>query len=179
MELKAISLISHPRQKVYLVFRDKIQKLIPFMENVEKFLEIEREELPDHKVKIINEWYATAPVPSIARSFISPKMLGWKDYALWHNDQFYCEWRLESFFMKDFINCKGKTTFTSEGDSATKVEIQGELIINTSIVPGIPIFLRKQIGPMIEKFIVNLISPNLSNTAKAAQEYLDTIKNKG
>ncbi|MEZ4269537.1 MAG: hypothetical protein R3F39_24520 [Myxococcota bacterium] len=58
----------------------------------------------------------------------------------------------------------------------TLVRISGDLEIFADKLPGVPSFIGKRIAPQVEKFVVNMITPNLVELAPGLQGYLDGRK---
>ena len=69
------------------------------------------------------------------------------------------------------VQCRGRTSYKIDGDH-TILQIRGDLSIDAKSIPGIPRFLAGKAGPAIEKFVVNLIKPNLVSVASGLESYL-------
>ncbi|MFC1850087.1 hypothetical protein ACFL27_07840 [candidate division CSSED10-310 bacterium] len=162
--------------KVYETVRDHQADLVPYMPDIRAVEVIEREEQPDQKVRLLNHWHGAAEIPSLIKKFIKPEMMSWKDYALWHDDELYVAWRLETFYLNDLFSCEGTTRFIKLDENKTEMLLKGDLKINASAVPGVPTFLARKLSPQIESFIARLISPNLNNLSKGVLAYLNDQK---
>ena len=75
-------------------------------------------------------------------------------------------------FFKDNVSCKGVNYYRSEGKDKTKLEITGDLTVQTKGIPGIPRLLEKKAAGQIEKFIVKLLSPNMQSLGQGVSQYL-------
>ena len=53
------------------------------------------------------------------------------------------------------------------------MRVTGTLQVYPERLPGIPKFLGKRLAPQVEKFVVGLITPNLTDVAVGLQGYLD------
>ena len=71
------------------------------------------------------------------------------------------------------MTCTGSNTFYEEQDGRTRVVLDGELTIDLKKVRGIPKFLGKSLGPKLEKFIVELVTPNLEKVNVSLEAYLN------
>jgi len=66
----------------------------------------------------------------------------------------------------------GDLDFVEDGD-VTKVVLEGDFEVDVKQIPGVPRLLAGRIAPQIEKFIVQLIQPNLEKTNQAVGTFLD------
>lgn len=165
--------LPYPVMEVYSAVRDHQADLVPFMPDIRAVEVIEREEREGNTVRLLNHWHGATDIPSLLKKFVSPEMMSWKDHALWHDDSLYVEWRLETFYLKDLFQCTGRTTFREISERDMEMVLEANLIVNASIIPGVPSFLGSRISPQVEAFIAKLISPNLNNLAKGVRAYLD------
>lgn len=157
--------------KVYPIVRDKLPELVPFMDNVSKIDEIEREER-DRGPQILNRWHADAgQVPAVARKFIKPEMLQWLDHADWVDAESLVHWRIESAVFKGMYTCSGTNRIVADGSGA-KIVISGELKVDASRIPGLPSFLARKILPVIEGYLVERMKPNMASLGSGVQRFL-------
>jgi hypothetical protein len=174
MKIEADARISFPRTLVFSTYRDRLPQLVPHLPNVESITNAEREEKPGGRegvVRLLNLWKAKADVPKIAQAVVKPEMLAWKDHAVWNENEWTCEWRVETHLMTEAVRCQGKNRFLDEG-ATTKLEIRGDLEIDLAKFKGVPRFLAGSVGPVVEKFIVTLLTPNLLSVSKGLESFL-------
>ncbi len=172
MEIHNDTVITHPRELVYRTYRDRLPELVEMLDNIESMQELERREEGDI-THLLNEWKAEGEIPGIAQRWITPDMLRWKDYASWHPQTWTVNWRFEMAFMKDRVTVGGTNRFVELGPRSTRLELRGELKIDTAGLPGLPRILSKRAGPVVERFVLALVQPNLVKTAHALQRFLD------
>ena len=172
MEIRNDTIITHPRELVYHTYRDRLPELVEMLENIESMDELERREEGD-RTHLLNEWKAQGEVPRIARRWIKPEMLRWKDHATWNAVDWSVDWRFEMAFMKDRVTVQGKSHYLELSPSRTKLQLRGELKIDAAGLPGMPRLLARKAGPVVERFVLALIQPNLTKTALALQQFLD------
>ncbi len=170
--------VDYPRELVYQTFRDKVYELADYLPNVDKIEVVQREWMNEDHLRILAHWHTSAPVPPVVKKFINPKVFSYKDYANWYNSEFKVDWRIETFWLSNLYTCSGTTYYIEVSPGRTLVHLVGDLTVNIDAIPQIPRFLRKSIGPQAEKFVIGIISPNLSKAAQAVQKYLDSIKAK-
>ena len=84
--------ISHPRDRVFQAYRDKLPELVSYLPNVRGIQVKERRE-EGGKILLVNRWQGGGDIPAVARSFISANLLEWDDYATWDPERWTCHWR--------------------------------------------------------------------------------------
>lgn len=173
MEIRSESRIGHPLQDVFLAYRDHLSDAARFIPDIEAVRVLKREESPG-VVSLHNEWVGQREIPAVAATILKPEHLRWDDYAVWHEQGTWCDWTIKTRAFTDRVTCKGKNELLADGPSATRVRLTGALQIDLVDLPGVPGFIARRIAPQLEKFIVSLITPNLEQTNKGIQAYLDS-----
>ena len=171
MEIRSESRIHYPRERVYETYRDKLREIAEYMPDIREIVVHSREEA-DGIVKLHNEWISDRDVPKVVANIIKPEHLRWDDHATWHDEGYYVDWVIETRAFTEAVTCSGRNSMIADGDH-TIVRLTGELKISVVGIPGVPKFLAKRLAPQVEKFIVGLITPNLKNTNKSLQDYMD------
>lgn len=171
MDIHAESHIAHPHQHVYTTYRDRLSEVAAYIPDIKEIRVLSREDT-DAQHTIHNLWIADREVPSMVKRFFSQDMLRWDDFAVWHDDGSYCDWRLSIPAFPNQVRCSGQNHFHADG-SGTKVVLTGDLQIAVDKIPGIPKILARRIAPQLEKFIVQLIKPNLIEVNRSLGRFLD------
>lgn len=172
MKFTVVDEIPFPLEQVFAAHRDKLPEMVGDMPNVES-IEVESREEEDGLIRLVNIWHAAeTDVPAIARPFIKPDMLKWTDRAEWDLEDLCVNWNIELGFLPDAIICRGQNIF-EEFDGTTRITMEGELIVNAGKIPGVPRLIAGKVGPAVEKFVVGLVEPNLRETNKVVQRYLE------
>ena len=176
MEFDSESLVSHPAQAVLDTMIERMEDIVPFLDTVEGIEVISREELDGGRIRIVRRWQGSeSSAPPALAAFVTPEMLSWVDTAVWVPEEFYVDWSIETC-MSDLYTCGGRNSFgpaPSDPDNATLMRVKGSLTVYPDKVPGVPGFLARRLAPQVEKFVVNLLKPNLMDVAKGLQGYLD------
>ena len=172
MNINSESIIRHPIDAVYTTYRDELPALAEFLPDVSEIRVLSREDGVNGP-SVVNEWFASADLPEVAKKFIKPEMMRWKDRAEWNDAEKYVAWTLEIPAFKGQVQCSGRNTFTDDGNGGTRVVLTGDLKVNIKKIPGVPRLLVGRIAPKIESFVVRLITPNLKNVNVSLQQYLD------
>ncbi len=171
MKIHSVSMIHHPRELVFRAYRDRLSEIAAYIPDIREIAVQTREEA-DGIVTLHNVWKAQREVPTALKVALKPESLEWDDYATWNEAEFICDWEIKTRVFREKVSCKGRNTFTVQGD-LTKVHLTGDLDIDMNKVPGVPRLLARKLGPKIEKFIVSLITPNLEQVNKSLERFLD------
>jgi len=171
MKLENKEVINRPLADVYVLVRDDLAKLVPYMPNVDKIEVKKHTPRDDNTIEVINHWYGRADMPSMLKKFLKPEIFSWKDTALWRNDKHCVEYQLESFLANDLFDARGVNSFTAVGDDKTELKISCEVTLYPEKVPGVPRILAKSVVPMIEALLEKILAPNLTALGKGLNEY--------
>ncbi len=172
MKIDYDQVITHPVDAVWPVLRDNMASLIPLLPSVACIEEVERRR-EDDQMHLVLDWQASAvSAPKLVRPFFQPEMARWRDYASWNDATKEVHWRFETRSFDDLFSCAGVNYFTKVG-AGTRIHITGELEVYPDRVPGVPRILAGRARPMIESFIVGMITPNLADLPGAVQRFLD------
>jgi hypothetical protein len=168
--------VSHPADVVLDTMIARMEAIVPFLPNVESIETLETKRLRNHRVRILRRWQGVSgQLPRALRPFISKEWLAWLDTALWVPEEYRVEWTL-STKLGELYDCSGTNYFEPDPDAPetrTRIRITGRLTVYPERFPGIPRFLGQQLAPAIERFVVEMITPNLTEVAKGLQSYLD------
>jgi hypothetical protein len=179
MKIEANATLSFPRELVFATYRDGLVELVPHLPNIRAIEVLEREDNAAGETgvtRLLNLWRAEGDIPKLAQSIIKPDMVAWDDHAVWNENDWTCEWKVVPKFFTNNIRCQGKNQFVSDGDKTT-LQIRGELDIDAKGIPGVPRLLARKIAPVIEKFIVALLTPNLVTVSQGLEKYLQAQTN--
>ncbi len=171
MQISSSSRIHHPLARVYSVYRDRLPDLTRFLPDIER-IDVRSRVQVDGGVQLVNVWHACTPIPSVARPFVRPEMMSWEDHAHWSDMETLCRWRLVVPALRKQVQCSGQTVLTADGDG-TRVALVGDLQIRLDEFPGMNRWMARHMGPQVEAFIVQLITPNLERVNHALASFLD------
>ncbi len=171
MQINSSSVIPQPRERVFRAYRDEMSAVARFMPNIQQINVVKREPI-DGGIKLHNEWIGKGEIPRPVQGIIKPEMLRWDDYATWDDAAWGCRWEIKIRVFTDAMSCQGRTRFLEEGPGSTRVILAGTLDISLKDIPGVPRLLAGTVGPLVEKFIVALITPNLEQVNTSLANYL-------
>lgn len=172
MKIRSESVLDHPIDRVYRAYRDEMPAIASTIPDISAVRELSRADRAGG-VDIHNEWISATRLPPGLSSIIKPEHLRWDDYAEWDDAQRTVRWRIATRVFTEQIVCGGTNRFVEQGDSATRLILDGELRIDIRSVPGVPGFVARRLGPRLESFFVGLITPNLEKVNVYLGRYLD------
>ena len=82
-------------------------------------------------------------------------------------------WDFQTVHFDRLYDCSGVNYFEETPEGTTKIRLTGSLVVYPQRVPGIPRLLARRLSPAIEKFLIELVTPNLRQLPAALQTYLD------
>jgi hypothetical protein len=172
MDLRADSRLAFPPELVFVVYRDDILKLLPYLGNV-RAIEVRSRKEAGPIVEMVNDWTGGGDIPAAVRAVLSEAMLSWTDHASWDRDQLWCDWRIETRAFTEAVHCAGRNAFETDGAGGTFLRIRGTLAIDPKKLRGVPGFLAGKIAKAVESFLVEKIQTNLVDTVKGLTAYLE------
>ncbi len=171
MFFEVIDNVPFPLEDVYATMREKLPDLVPYLLDIKDIQCIERTDLDENRVRIINHWYAKDKIPAALKKFVSEDQLGWIDHAEWDLSQKTVKWRLEMMFFKEYVDVSGINYFTGD-EKNTQVRLTGDLKLDLARHPIIPRFLAGSITKQVEKVVLALIKPNLVKVNRGIEKHL-------
>jgi hypothetical protein len=171
MLLSAGSTLRFPRPVVFATYRDHLADLVDFLPNI-RAIDVKRRTDSGSRTELLNEWHGGGEIPAAARAFLSESMLSWSDHATWDESEWTCAGRIETHAFTEAVSCSGKNRFV-EVDGGTRLEIEGELVIDGGKLKGVPKLLSKKVAATVEDLLVKKITPNLLSVGDGLVKYLE------
>jgi len=171
MDLHADARIPFPPALVFAVFRDELERLVPYLPSVRSIAITAREERGDVVENVI-EWRGGANVPGPLRAVLSESVMSWTDYATWDAGSLTCDWRTETHAFVGAVRCAARDRFLEDGSGKTLLQIRGALEVDGSKIRGVPSLLARTVGRSLESFLVGKISSDLARTAVGLASYM-------
>ncbi|MEK7692248.1 MAG: hypothetical protein AAB425_14625 [Bdellovibrionota bacterium] len=165
MRLENSDTVEADAQTVYKIIRDQLTGLVPFLPNVGKIEVLSRKDLGGGRTEIVNLWHAKAEIPSVAKKFISPDILSWKDYAVWNDEEMAVEYRLEPAFGGSLFEVKGRNFLKVRDAKSSQLHLTCDVAIYPEKLPGVPRLLAGVVKPAVEELIKKILTPNLTSLA--------------
>lgn len=175
MHFEVESLIEHPASVVIETMIERMEELVQFMPSVESIETVSVERSSDGRVHVVRRWQGTTrSAPLAVRPFMSKETLAWIDDAWWSPDQYKVDWT-HSGKSGAVYTLSGTNFFEPHPDDpvhATRARLTGDLVVHADRLP-VPAVLGNRLAPQIERFVVNLLTPNLADTGAGLKSYLD------
>ena len=176
MQFEFAEQLTHPASTVYLIMRDRMAEVVPLVPNVESIEVLKRELRPDGRLHVLNRWQGSpSATPKAIRPFVKPAYTAWLDDALWDDQRSLVEWKFQTDHLGGLYRCEGINYFTDNGQGGCTVRLTGELELYPEKVTGVPHFVARKLAPILEKWLLGLVSPNLAEAPKAVQLFLDRV----
>ena len=163
--------IPFPCPLVYVTYRDRLEKLVEYMDLVES-VEVKSRRQEKGRVDCVNEWQSNAQIPAPVRAVLGEKLFSWTEYAIWNESDFTVKWHIQTHAFTEAVASAGKNRFRAEGNK-TLVEHRGELRINSQKLWSIPRVLRSQIAELSEKFLEQQIEGSLKQMVEGVRQELE------
>ncbi len=171
MLLENQDVVDAPLNVVYLLIRDEVNRLAPFLPHIDRIETIERVLLNDHTRSHVNHWFAKVEVPSLARKYLKPEFLGWKEKVIWNDQDHSADFQMESFVGAALFEASGTYRFRALDPKRTEIRVQCEVRLTLEKNPVIPKSLALVARPMIEALIRRMIEPSLKNLSTYLNRY--------
>ncbi len=172
---KSIQIVKVPVDSMWIAIRDRLDELVPQLDDIQSVTVEHRAELPDGTISLINIWQAKANLPAVLSSIIKPDALAWTDRASWDSAKHECTWQIDLHFACERTHCHGLTTFEPAiGGRGTRVTFAGEFAMNARGLPGVPALLESTVALAAESFVTSLIPTNFRKLAIAAESLVNS-----
>ena len=171
MELTNKSIINRHVDEVYNLVRDNLDKIVPYLPNVDKIEVKKHAPIDENNLEVINHWYGKVEMPSLLKKFLVPEIFSWKDIAHWNDEKKNVTYKLQSFLANDLFDAQGTNSFKDLGDGTTELSISCSVKIYPDKVPGVPRLLASKVKPMIESMLEKLVGPNMTSLGEGLKEY--------
>ncbi len=171
MEIRAQVELPFPRELVFATYRDRLTELVDYLPDI-RSIEVRSREERDGAVELVNEWVGGGEIPKVARAVLNESMLRWTDYATWRQDAFTCDWRSVVHAFPGAVKSSGQNRYF-ETPAGMRLEIRGDLVCDSTKVPGVPRLFAKTINAAVEKMLVAAIAPNLVEITRCVGKLLE------
>ncbi len=164
-----------PAEDVFLLIRDRMPELVPFLHDIEGITVTERVEDGD-SVRIVNLWQGSMDkVPKPVMKFAKPELASWNDHAVWTTSDRTARWRLEPRVGARVFECHGTTKIVEIDAHRSRLVLDIDLTIHPDRVPGVPKLLARRFGGRVESFIAGLLTPNMKNLAGSIRAWAKAL----
>jgi hypothetical protein len=170
MLISADILIPFPSALVFSTYRDKLEELVPYLQNVKQVeLKLRRQE--GDLTHLVNEWQGGGDIPAIVRPLLADSIFSWTEFITWNQSQLTADWSIKSHIFSEAVECFGRNQFIDQ-ENATLVQSRGNIKIDPQRIKGTPLFIAHGLAKVVEEFLAQKIEPNLREMGRGVSIYL-------
>jgi hypothetical protein len=147
-----------------------------YMPNIERIQVLAREKTDDaHENISVRVFASVDSVPPIARPFMKPKDMNWKEFYTVDYENIVVDWRVETPQFTEFVDCRG-TSYCKPHADGCELVIDGRMIIHTppGTLLGGPV--GRAVTAAIEPFIGKLVTLNMKKFFTELSKAMDKKK---
>jgi hypothetical protein len=169
MVLFAETEIPYPLPLVFSTYRDRLEEIVPYLPNIE-CIQVQQRSENENIAYLVNAWTSKRDLPLLVQKFLKTDAFRWTDRAEWNASRWICSWSVQTEIFPGLVECWGTTSFV-DVSSTTRIRIDGELQLHLEKL-HVPRFLANSLQPLIEKFVVNALKPNLLSAGEGVGKFL-------
>ncbi len=172
MEFKSISIVKHPTETVWANMRDHFPQIGELIDDLEYIKVQSVTPQANDILEVVNHWKAAPKIPDFITQYIKPEMMSWTDIARWNEQEQICQWRIESHYFREQMDCTGSTRFEpalgGRGCRLTfagRIEWEGSPFRSLGIMDGM-------ISKTIESVMGKMIPNSFRKVTQGVEKYL-------
>ena len=166
---KSIMMSRQSVSQIWTAIRDRTPELAKLLDDVDEVVVLERKQLPDGRVRLVNEWRATHRLLHSLKPVLGSDSIVWLDHADWSDADWQCRWRVEPKFLAGRVRCEGTTSYEpAMGGRGSKITFQGQLELDPRSLGRAASIIPSGAAPIIESIVTVLIPKNFRKIVEAA-----------
>lgn len=166
---KALVVVRQPLPELWQTVRDRLPELVPMIEDIDRIAVLEREDVGDGRVRLVNEWWASQRIPELVARAIDVSQIGWIDRCVWDGNDHVGRWVIEPLVLADAITCHGTTSYESAmGGRGVRVTVEGSFDVDLSTFAGLSRSLQRPIASFVESIATTMIPRSTRTVVRAA-----------
>jgi hypothetical protein len=170
---KSLVVSTQPADLLWRTVRDRMPALAARLDDIERVKVLERQDLRDGTVRLVNEWRAKPLAGVPLKAIIGASSIVWLDHAEWNPASRICRWRIEPRFLPGQLQCHGSTTYEpAMGGRGSRILFEGqfELTLKRHSVAST---VMSHALPLVESIVTVMIPKNFRRTVDAATTMLE------
>ena len=174
MEFKTLNIIKYPVDIVWTSMRDHYVEIVAFVDEVDSIRPVSRKKIAPNKLEVVNIWEADPPIPDIISKYFKKEMLSWTDTAVWDEGAMICNWKIDSHYFKEKMNCQGFTKFEKAiGGRACRLSFQGRIDWDGNLPLSFGM-ADSMISKTLESIISKVIPNNFRKLTSGVATFIET-----
>lgn len=172
---KSIVMSRQPWDRLWVTIRDRMPELAEMLDDIERITVLNRHELRNNRIQLVNEWRAKPRLPISLKPVIGSDSLIWLDFAEWIESEQRCCWRIEPQFLVGRIRCDGATCYEpAMGGRGSRITFEGKLDLDEGMPSGVGRLLQGGVAQIVESVVTAMIPRNFRRVVEAAGQILDS-----
>ncbi|HOY63606.1 MAG TPA: hypothetical protein PK745_10550, partial [bacterium] len=119
---------------------------------------------------IVAEVTGNAEIPFFLKPFINIRQLVWHSIQIWDDDEWSCDYRIETAYYREHVKVRGKWWFKERTFDKTNIYIDSMIGIDAKGIPGVPVQLASGISTFAEQILHKMTLPNLNRICAIVEE---------
>ncbi len=172
MEFKTVSIIKQPPAIVWATMRDQLPEIVELVDEVDSIVVQSRKKTSDGNLEVINIWTARPQLPDMIARFVKPEMLAWSDIATWDEKTMICNWKIDSHYFREKMDCTGSTKFEKAiGGRGCRLTFQGNIYWDGSVPMSFGV-MDGMVSKALESVIGKMVPGNFQKMASAIERFI-------
>lgn len=170
---KALVVVREPMDPVWHTVRDRLPDLVPRIDDVDRVVVLEREDLDGEVVRLVNEWWASQRIPEVIGRALGISEIGWVDRCEWSTEDRVGRWTIEPHVLPDHIHCEGTTSYEpAMGGRGVRVAVEGTFDLRPGALRGLASSLERPVSAFVESIVSTMIPRSTRRVVEAAAELI-------
>ncbi len=171
---RSLAVVKRPAPEVFAIVRDRLVDLVPMVDDVRAIEVLERDELGNGDVRLVNLWTAAQRVPEAIARPLGADEIVWTDRNVWTSGEMTCRWTIEPGLFTEHIRCEGVTTYEpAMGGRGCRVTLEGTFDLAPTALARFSGAIRRPATSLVESMVSTIIPRGTRKVAEAAAELAD------
>lgn len=168
-----VVVVKQPLERVWTTMRDRLPELATDVEDVERIIVLEREDIAPGRVRLVNEWRSGHKIPKLLQHRLGAERVCWIDRNDWNEASHVCTWSIEPSLLSEHIRCSGQTCYAAAmGGRGSRITFEGTLELAPGALAALVGTLQQPAGAFVESLVTVLIPRNLRKVMDAAERLI-------
>lgn len=166
---RTLAVVKRPAPEVFAIVRDRLVDLVPLVDDVASIEMLQRAELGEGAVRLVNRWTASQRIPDVVAHAVDTDEIAWTDHNVWSSSDMTCRWTIEPFIFTEHIRCAGVTTYEpAMGGRGCRVTLSGTFDLAPTALARVSGAVRRPATSLIESMVSTIIPRGTRRVVEAA-----------